>query len=97
MLVGIETGIHLVVSTFVAEEHVGLRHEELSFLVAVVDSQRPAVGIHREGIRVTMFASANTPPLGDNMQIRRNYTAKHSRIVGCSAFGGKVFLADVPF
>ena len=44
-----------------------------------------------------MFASANTPPFGDNMQIRRDYTAKHSRIVGCSAFGGKVFLADVPF
>jgi hypothetical protein len=39
-----------------------------------------------------MFASANTPPSGDNMQIGRDYTAKHSRIVECSACGGKVFL-----
>ena len=44
-----------------------------------------------------MYASANTPSSGDNMQIRRDYTAKHSRIVECSACGGKVFLADVPF
>ena len=36
-----------------------------------------------------MFASANTPPLGDNMQIRWDYTAKHSRIVGCPACGGR--------
>jgi len=44
-----------------------------------------------------MYASANTPSCGDNMQIRRDYTAKHRRIVECSACGGKVFLADVPF
>ena len=41
------------------------------------------------GITGTMFASANTPPLGDTMQIRRKYAARHGRIVGCSAYGGK--------
>ena len=32
-------------------------------------------------ITVTMFASANTPPLGDNMQIRRDYTAKQGEFI----------------